>query len=194
MQLPRVETKSEAVGLVRAFVSVSWVLLIPLGFAISAITGSLVLLDWAHVMGAILWTALDIFMGFVLGPILQRLEPSARKLVIGQLMPRMLFLMPIVAITVGWSGWVLGHRLGNFLPTNSEFPWIVVTGAITVVLTIQGLGGILPINVRVFREISKPVPDVGKVTRLMRLYRYLVAVQGVLQFIIIAIMTHLAVG
>ncbi|MHB1611423.1 MAG: hypothetical protein ACYCT0_07010 [Sulfobacillus sp.] len=194
MQAPSTMPAQSTIRLGKAFQSIAWVLLIPLGFAIAVITNNFALLDWAHVMGAILWTALDIFMGFVLGPILQRLEPSARKLVIGQLMPRMLFLMPIVAITVGWSGWVLGHRLGNFTPSSPAFPWIVAAGIITIVLTVQGIGAILPINVSVFKEVSKTHPNLDKVSRLMRFYRYLVAVQGLLQFVIVAIMVHLAVG
>lgn len=160
----------------------------------SFITHSLIVLDWTHVMAATLWTGLDIFMGFVLGPILQRLDSAVRQRVISQLMPRMLFLMPIVSITVGWSGWVLGHRLGNFVATSPNHAWIIVAGVITIILTGQGLGWILPTNIRVFLEIQKPNPDLARMGRLMAFYRYSVAFQGILQFAIIIVMVRLSVG
>lgn len=194
MQVPSKTLTGDSLKLGAAFRSVAWALIFPLGLFVWFLTQRLMVLEWTHVMAATLWTGLDIFMGFVLGPILQRLDPAVRKRVITQLMPRMLFLMPIVSITVGWSGWVLGHRLGNFVATSPNHFWIIIAAVITLILTLQGLGWILPTNVRVFLEIQKPSPDLEKVGRLMTFYRYSVAFQGVLQFAIIAVMVRLALG
>lgn len=194
MQVPSVVPNRDGLRLGQAFWSVVWVLVFPVGLALSFVVPNIMVLEWTHVMAATLWTGLDIFMGFVLGPILQRLEAPVRKRVITQLMPRMLFLMPIVSITVGWSGWVLGHRLGNFVPSSPNHAWIIVAGVITLILTVQGLGWILPTNIRVFLEIQKGSPDLTKIGRLMSFYRYSVAFQGVLQFAIIIVMVRLTVG
>ena len=194
MQVPSTAANFEGLRLGKAFLSVVWILIFPVGLALSFVIPNIIVLEWTHVMAATLWTGLDIFMGFVLGPILQRLEPPIRKRVITQLMPRMLFLMPIVSITVGWSGWVLGHRLGNFLSASPNHGWIIGAGVITLILTVQGLGWILPTNVRVFLETQKATPDFAKIGRLMNFYRYSVAFQGVLQFGIIVVMVRLAVG
>ncbi|AEW03694.1 hypothetical protein Sulac_0121 [Sulfobacillus acidophilus DSM 10332] len=183
-----------SLGLGRAFASVAWVLIFPVGFAAAVMLHSLFWLDWVHVMGALLWTAIDIFMGLVLGPVLQRVHPAARQEVVSQLMPRMLFLMPILAITVGFSGWTLGHWLGHFPPHQAPAPAIWAIGAITVILTVEGLGGILPINYRVFQAGRQAVPPLDTITRLVKLYRVLVTIQAVLQFALILLMVHLAVS
>ena len=51
-------------------------------------------LNFLHVFSGLLWTGIDLFMGFVLGPILRVVELPARKAVLLRLTPRTLFLMP----------------------------------------------------------------------------------------------------
>src|SRR5260221_12988160 len=46
-------------------------------------------LDFFHVVGGGLWTALDLFLGFVLGPILGRLSIPARIELTTRLLPKM---------------------------------------------------------------------------------------------------------
>ena len=62
------------------------------------------LLNYVHVFSSLLWTGIDLFMGFVLGPILRRADISARREVMRQLTPRTLFLMPTVSIVAGTTG------------------------------------------------------------------------------------------
>ncbi|HYM92258.1 MAG TPA: hypothetical protein VEW91_11555 [bacterium] len=47
------------------------------------------LLNYVHVFSAILWTGTDIFMGFILGPVLRRVDLPTRRAIITRLMPRM---------------------------------------------------------------------------------------------------------
>ena len=44
---------------------------------IAAIATNFWLLDFIHVFTGLLWTGIDLFMGFVLGPILRRTEVSS---------------------------------------------------------------------------------------------------------------------
>jgi hypothetical protein len=151
-------------------------------------------LNFVHVFTAVLWTGVDLFMGFVVGPILRRLDPGSRRAVILRLAPRMLFLMPTLAIVGGTSGWFLAEQLGY---VNLPFPqlwWVIAALAILVVLTIQGLGILLPTNLRVYFELRKPRPDGARIGRLMRLYIFIVASQGVMQLAIIVIMARFATG
>ena len=69
-------------------------------------------LDYVHVFSSLLWTGIDLFMGFVLGPILRRLDLPARREIMRRLTPRTLFLMPTVSIISGTSGWFLAVKLG----------------------------------------------------------------------------------
>src|SRR5258708_35205462 len=73
-------------------------------------------LNFVYVMAGVLWTGIDLFMGFVLGPIMRRVPLEARRAIIGRLMPRMLFLMPTLAAITGPAGWYLAARRGYFDP------------------------------------------------------------------------------
>ena len=43
------------------------------------VAGNLWLLDFVHVLASLLWTGIDLFMGFVLGPILRRVRLPVRR-------------------------------------------------------------------------------------------------------------------
>ena len=58
-------------------------------------------LNFVHVMCGVLWTGIDLFMGFIVGPILRRVPLAARREVITRLVPRTLFLMPTLSIITG---------------------------------------------------------------------------------------------
>src|SRR5215467_15218058 len=64
-------------------------------------------LNFVHVICGVLWTGIDLFMGFIVGPILRRLPLAARREVITRLVPRTLFLMPTLSIITGTTGWFL---------------------------------------------------------------------------------------
>ena len=62
------------------------------------------------------------------------------------------------------------------------------------ILTIQGLGYLLPTNLRVYLELRKANPDGAKVSALMSRYFYAVAFQGAMQVAIIVVMARFATG
>src|SRR5271170_5984354 len=70
------------------------------------------LLDFVHVFTGLLWTGIDLFMGFVIGPILRHLDLPARRAFTLRLMPRMIFLMPTLSTVTGTAGWYLADHLG----------------------------------------------------------------------------------
>ena len=59
---------------------------------------------------SILWTGTDIFMAFLLGPILRNVSLSTRKEVISWLMPKMVFYMPTVASVTTTAGYFLASK------------------------------------------------------------------------------------
>jgi len=65
---------------------------------------------------------------------------------------------------------------------------------IVTVLTIQGLGYLLPTNLRLYFEIQKPEPDADKLKRWMKTYIGVVGVQGTMQVLIIVVMARFATG
>lgn len=171
-----------------------WVLILPTAMMVALMRHSLYWLDYTHVMSGALWTGADLFLGFVLGPVLRRLEPAQRRAVISYLTPRTLLYMPVVALTTGTAGWYMAHWLGFFNPANPNYLWIIGALVITLILALQGLGVILPNNLRILREIQKGEPDIERIWRINRVNIILAGVQGTLQVMIILVMAHVVVG
>ena len=166
-----------------------------LALMIAAILGdSLWFLNWVHVMAGALWTGIDLFMGFVIGPVMRRVSLDARRAMIAGIIPRTLVLMPTLSTVTSTAGWFLAVRLGFLQLGYPEFYWVIAALAIVTVLTAQGLGYLLPMNLRLYFEIQKPAPDFDKLSRWMRGYVRVVAVQGTMQIAIIIVMARFATG
>ena len=155
---------------------------------------SLWLLDFVHVMSGALWTGIDLFMGFIVGPVLRRVSLDTRRAMIAGIIPRTLILMPTLSTITSTAGWFLAQRMGFLDLAYPEFWWVIAALAIVTVLTVQGLGYLLPTNLRLYFEILKPAPDQDKLKRMMRGYVRVVAVQGTMQVAIIVVMARFATG
>jgi len=158
------------------------------------VADNLWLLDFIHVFSSLLWTGVDLFMGFVLGPILRRVDLPVRREIVRRLTPRTLFLMPTVSIISGTSGWYLAVKLGY---TGLDWPaygWVAAALTLVALMTVQGLGFLTPVNVYVCLELNKPKPDMAKIGRWMRRYFYAVAFQGLMQVAIIVVMARFRTG
>lgn len=158
------------------------------------VAGDRWLLNFVHVMSGILWTGIDLFMGFVLGPVMRTLDMPVRRALVIRLMPRMLFVMPTLSIVTGTSGWYLAQQVGYLDVPWPLAAWVWAALAITTVLAVQGLGFLLPTNLRVCLELQKPQPDLGKLQRWMKRYLVVIAMQGTLQIAIIVIMARFVTG
>jgi uncharacterized membrane protein len=169
------------------------------GLALAAMTAailgeSLWFLDFVHVMAGVLWTGIDLFMGFVVGPVLRQAPLETRRAMIAGIIPRTLVLMPTLSIVTSTAGWFLALRLGFLQVGYPQFFWVIAALAIVTVLTVQGLGYLLPTNLKLYFEILKEAPDHGKIGRWMRTYVRVVAAQGCLQVAIIVVMARFATG
>ena len=156
--------------------------------------GNIWLLDFVHVFSSLLWTGVDLFMGFVLGPILRRVDLSVRREIVRRLTPRTLFLMPTVSIISGTTGWFLAVALGYTALDWPAFWWVTAALILVTLMTIQGLGFLTPVNVYVCLQLQKPKPDMTKISFWMRWYFYAVALQGLMQVAIIVVMTRFRAG
>jgi hypothetical protein len=185
--------ENPAPGLIR--LQYLWAVAAALGVMLIAIAvGNLWFLNWVHVMSGVLWTGIDLFMGFVIGPILRRVDLPVRKTFLMQLTPVTLFLLPTLSVLTGTAGWFLAVRIGFVHLPWPQFGWIVAALVLVTLMTIQGLGYLLPTSLRVCFELQKPHPDGQKITRMMSRFYYVVASQGVMQVAIIIVMARLATG
>ena len=171
-----------------------WVV-IPIGALIVAIlSANLLLLNYVHVFTAVLWTGTDIFMAFLLGPVLQNVSLSTRKEVISWLMPKMVFYMPTVAAVTTTAGFFLASKVGLLTLQSPIVYWVSTVLIIVSAMFIMGLGILLPTNLRIYFEMKKSEPEMHKIQKLMKKYVKVVAIQTVMQFVIIFIMAEFATG
>ena len=171
-----------------------WVV-IPIGALIVAIlSANLLLLNYVHVFTAVLWTGTDIFMAFLLGPVLRNVSLSSRKEVISWLMPKMVFYMPTVAAVTTTAGFFLASKVGLLTLQSPIVYWVSTVLIIVSAMFIMGLGILLPTNLRVYFEMKKSEPEMHKIQKLMKKYVKVVAIQTVMQFAIIFIMAEFATG
>ena len=156
--------------------------------------GNLWALNFMHVMCGVLWTGIDLFMGFIVGPIMRSLPPPARRAMIVRLMPKTLFLMPTLSIITGTAGYYYAKQIGLLDVSWPQSAWVTAALTIVAVLTVQGMGILLPCNLMVYLELCKPAPDLARIGRLMGRYVYAVAFQGVMQVAIIVVMARFVTG
>jgi len=165
------------------------------GFAVLAaaiLLGNIFFLNFIHVMCGVMWTGIDVFVGFVLGPVLRRVDLPARRALSTRLLPRMLFLMPSLAIITGTAGYFLAKTLGFFELPYPDKLWVDAALVIIAILTVQGLCILLPINLLTCLELQKERPDLDKLGRRMRIYVRQTAFQAWLQIAIIVVMARFA--
>src|SRR5215467_1752163 len=171
-----------------------WALLAVAVMVAAIVVDNLWFLDYVHVFSSLLWTGIDLFMGFVLGPILRRVNVSVRREIVQRLTPRTLFLMPTISIIAGTTGWFLAVMLGYTALPWPQYAWVAAALLLVTLMTIQGIGFLTPVNVLVCLELQKDKPDLQKISGWMRWYFYSVATQGTMQVLMIVIMTRFRVG
>jgi hypothetical protein len=149
-------------------------------------------LDFFHVAGGSLWTAIDLFLGFIIGPIMGSMSIPARVEFSKRLMPKMVVLMPTLVVCTLAAGWQLARHLGNLSPAFAHHGWIVASFIVVAVMTVVALGLLEPANLAVLFELRKPEPNGQLVARLMRRFIYAAGVTGAMQVATLVIMTRLA--
>ncbi|MBV8511451.1 MAG: hypothetical protein JOZ94_27500 [Xanthobacteraceae bacterium] len=158
------------------------------------VSGNRWFLNFVHVLCGVMWTGIDLFMGFIVGPILRRVPLAARREVIIRLVPKTLFLMPTLSIITGTTGWFLAKQLGFLDLGWPEYGWVVAALVLVTLMAVQGTGYLLPTNLWVCFQLQKPNPDHEKVGRIMRNYFWAVASQGAMQVVTLIIMARFVAG
>jgi hypothetical protein len=162
-------------------------------FVTAAIAGNwLWALMFCHVAGGGLWTAIDLFVGLIVGPILSRLPPPARAEFAARFMPKMVLLMPTLVLMTLAAGFQLALRLGNLAPGSPNHSWLVASYCVVGVMAVIALGVLEPANIAVLFEMRKPAPDGAVIGRLMRRFVYTAGITGVMQVATLIIMTRVA--
>ncbi len=151
-------------------------------------------LMFLHVVAGAAWTIIDLFLGFVIGPILGKLSIPARVEVTTRLMPKMVLIMPtVVAVTLA-AGWQLATKLEYNLTSYPLHGWVVASFIVVGAMAVIALGLLEPANIAVLTEMKKPKPNPEVIERLMKRFIYTAGATGLMQVATLVIMTRLATG
>ena len=151
-------------------------------------------LGFFHFVGGASWTIIDLFLGFVLGPIMGKLSVPARVEFTTRLMPKMVLIMPTVVTMTLAAGWQLGVHLGTVDSSFYLHGWTVASYIVVGIMAVIALGLLEPANIAVLVELKKPRPNPAVIEKLMKRFIYCAGVLGAMQLITLVIMTKLTVG
>jgi hypothetical protein len=169
-----------------AFVAV--VVVVPIAALVYALSSrSMLALNYVHIMTGALWTGIDLFMGIILGPVLGGMDPSARAGFFRRFVPKMTFMMPVLAGVTGTTGFYLVQRMGYPLTSPKILAALIITG----LLAVQGFGFLLPNEVRVFKQLLSDRPDISLISKLGMRNARLGGIQGFLQLGVIFVMAFI---
>ena len=101
-------------------------------------------LDFFHVAGGGIWTALDLFLGFVLGPILGRLSIPARVELTKKLMPKLVLIIPVLVTMTLAAGFQLARYNGMLDTSFPRHAWVVASFAVVGVMAVIAIGLLEP--------------------------------------------------
>jgi hypothetical protein len=144
------------------------------------------------VVGGALWTAIDLFVGLIVGPILARLSIPARAEFSARFMPKMVLLMPTLVLMTLAAGFQLALKEGNLSPGNPNHAWLIASYCVVGVMAVIALGVLEPANIAVLFEMRKQQPDGAVIALLMRRFIYTAGITGLMQVATLIIMTRVA--
>jgi hypothetical protein len=162
------------------------------GLVVAIETNSLWGLTFFHVVGGGLWTGVDLFVGFVVGPIIGRMSIPARVEFSTRFMPKMLLLMPTLVTMTLASGFQLARHVGNLQSGVPNHNWLVASYIVVGIMAVVAIGILEPANLTVLFELKKPQPDGQLIARQMKRFVYTAGVTGAMQVATLIIMTYLA--
>jgi hypothetical protein len=151
-------------------------------------------LAFLHFVGGASWTIIDLFLGFVLGPIMGKLSVPARVEFTTRLMPKMVLIMPTVVTMTLAAGWQLGVHMGTVDSNYFNHGWTVASYIVVGIMAVIALGLLEPANIAVLVELKKPKPNPQVIEQLMKRFIYCAGILGAMQLITLVIMTKLTVG
>ena len=84
-------------------------------------------LIFGHVVGGGRWTVIDLFVGFIIGPILGRLSIPARAEFTARFMPKMVIITPTVVTMTLATGFQVARQLGNLSLASPNHAWLIAS-------------------------------------------------------------------
>ena len=162
------------------------------GLVAAIVANKLWALEFFHVAGGGMWTGIDLFVGFVVGPIIGRMSVEARVEFSTRFMPKMLILMPTLVTVTLSAGYQLARYTGDLAVAYPDHWWLTASYIVVGVMSVIALGVLEPANIAVLFELKKPRPNGELIAKLMRRFVYTAGITGLMQVATLIIMTRIA--
>ena len=172
--------------------AIPMVVVVYLGLIITVATNKLWALNFFHVVGGACWTAIDLFLGFVIGPIIGTMSIAARIEFSKKFMPKIVLLMPTLVVATLVGGWQLARHEGFILASDKHHSWVVASMIVVGIMEVIALGFLVPANLTVLFELKKEHPNGEVISKLMKRFLYTAGLTGALQVATLIIMTRIA--
>jgi hypothetical protein len=164
-----------------------------LGFVIYAIASNETwALMFCHVAGGGLWTAIDLFVGLIVGPIIGKMSPPARAEFSAKFMPKMVIIMPTVVTMTLATGLQIAFKYGNLGVDREAHKWLIASFIVVGVMAVIALGLLEPANITVLTEMNKERPNPAIIEKMMKRFVYTAGITGLMQIATLIIMTRVA--
>jgi hypothetical protein len=161
-----------------------------IAFILAYLLGSMLVLDYIHVLIGAIWTGVDVFLGLLFTNVIKTINLETRKNIGVRMIPMTLFFIPSASIITPLAGYVLAVREGIFSFTTPLFLSIIIVGVLLVSI---GFLTIIPYTYGILREASRREADLGKISRNMRIVSLGSMIQLIFQVIIISLMAYIVV-
>lgn len=126
------------------------------GLVATIATNKLWPLEFYHVVGGGMWTALDLFLGLVIGPVIAKMPVPARMEFSARFMPKMLLIMPTLVTMTLASGWQLARLVGNLDTPYPKHWWLTASFIVVGVMAVIAIDVPLLFGFSVARYAAAP--------------------------------------
>ncbi len=161
-----------------------------IGFLGSWLSGSMLLLDYIHVLLGAIWTGVDVFYGLIFYFVISTMGPEGRSNISIRLIPMSLFFIPTASILTPLAGYILAVREGIFSIHSEVFIAAIILGTILVAV---GFLTIVLSSAIILKDMRSGRINQEKNSSLLMLGSRGAQIQLVFQIAIISVMAYIVV-
>lgn len=152
-------------------------------------TGSILILDYVHVLLGAIWTGVDVFLGLIFSNVISSVDAGTRQGISRRIMPMTLFFIPSASVAVPAAGLALALREGIF-----QFsPIFMAILAVGLLLVGSGFATIFPFSLKLRKIVSSDDASDSEVRSKLLVITRGAFLQMILQIAIISLMAYLVV-
>ncbi len=164
---------------------------IPLAaFLGSWLSGSMLMLDYIHVLLGAIWTGVDVFYGLIFYFVISTMGSEGRSNISIRLIPMSLFFIPAASILTPLAGYILAVNERIFSIKSDVFVAAIFLGAILVVV---GFLTIVLSSAIILKDIRSGNINHEKNSRLLMIGSRGALIQLIFQIAIISVMAYIVV-